>query len=1190
MNSSDSLSRSPHRCAWLRSPCAPAGGYVRLLLLVSAALLPSAMLRAQTTQVEPIADVVRDVDGDRIPDRVGDTVAVHGVATSGPIRLGRHAWALTIQDSSAGVYLFTRDSATVAGYAPGDRVRARGELGHYQGTQQIQLASVRHLASGLAPEPRPVLAADLHDERYAGQLVSLSGELRIVPREGQIPAVELVDRSGPIRVSIGTALLDEPDFLQRLLEGGHAEVVGIAGQRKDTPPFDSGYRVYPRTAGDVNLIPAPPYAAIARGAVVVALLLALAYVAFRRRGAERRAKEMAALTRELRRSEEALRASESRLRMFISQAPAVLWSTDRELRFTFARGQGLPAIGAREDRMVGLSLAEYFGTDDPAFPPVAAHRRALAGEPSDYEAEWAGRTFQCRVEPFHSPEGEIAGTIGIAFDVTERVGAEASLRRSERYFRALTENAADIITVLEADGTVRYQSPSIAQLLGYTPEQLVGTNAFLGAHRDDRPSLVELFREVAAEPGAVRGCVFRNRHSNGGWRCLDVTMTNLLHDPAVEGLVVNSRDITDRRDAEEALRLQTAYNEQLFEGAPEGIVLLDVDDRVLRANAEFTRMFGLSGESIEGRAVNSLIVPPDRQGEALGYTRRAAGGERISVETIRVRSDGTPVHVSILAAPVRVNGKTIALFGIYRDITERKTAEEALLRREKQLADAQQLAHVGSWEFDIATGETVWSDELWRIFGLRPGAFPPSYERFLELVAEDDREKLRQRVEEGYAGGDTFAMESRVVRPDRSVRAVVLRAEIVWDEDGTPVRLIGTTQDVTEWKHLEEQFRQAQKMEAVGRLAGGIAHDFNNLLTGIKGYADLLLMDLPESSPFREPVEEIDRAATRAAGLTGQLLAYSRKQVMLPRVLDLNAIVESSGAMLRRLVGERIDFRTSLAPDLGPVRADPVQLEQVLMNLVVNARDAMPDGGTLTIETHEEEVSAADARGHAGQEPGRFVVLSVRDTGHGMDAGTLSQIFEPFFTTKGIGKGTGLGLSTAYGIVRQSGGDIRVRSAPGSGSVFEVRLPRSAGVPRAETAHGVRAPAAKPAKKDSGATILLVEDEQGVRDLVRRILERIGHTPLSANTGAEALRLVQEHPGEIDLMVSDVVLPGMSGPVLAERIWSTRPEMRVIFMSGYTDEAIEGLERLNGGPVFLQKPFSPQDLAEAVRGLLERAA
>jgi signal transduction histidine kinase/ActR/RegA family two-component response regulator len=428
-------------------------------------------------------------------------------------------------------------------------------------------------------------------------------------------------------------------------------------------------------------------------------------------------------------------------------------------------------------------------------------------------------------------------------------------------------------------------------------------------------------------------------------------------------------------------------------------------------------------------------------------------------------------------------------------------------------------------------------------------------------------------------------VETEWKRKDGSLVTVRLNMRLVRDAAGAGGYIEGLIEDVTEQRSLENQFRQAQRLEAVGRLAGGVAHDFNNVLTAITGYSELLLDELTPGDPKRQDVEEIHAAARRAAGLTRQLLAFSRKQVFQTRVLDLNAVVRMLEKMLQRLIGEDVKLEIAPSSALGAVRADPGQIEQVIMNLAVNSRDAMPGGGRLTIETANVDLDEAYAREHAGAAPGRYVMLAVSDTGTGMDAETQSHIFEPFFTTKEQGTGTGLGLATVYGIVKQSGGHVWVYSEPGRGATFKIYLPRVDEPVEAQDAQQVAPPVA-----GGRETVLVAEDDPSVREIVAEVLTQKGYRVLRAPDGQTALEMARAQPGEIQLLVTDIVMPGMTGRELAEVLVAERAGVRVLYMSGYTDDAVVRHGVLAEGLPYLQKPFSPRALALKVREVLDRAS
>jgi PAS domain S-box-containing protein len=463
-----------------------------------------------------------------------------------------------------------------------------------------------------------------------------------------------------------------------------------------------------------------------------------------------------------------------------------------------------------------------------------------------------------------------------------------------------------------------------------------------------------------------------------------------------------------------------------------------------------------------------------------------------------------------------------------------------------------------------------------QIWGRDPEDLYSRPREWQEGVLPEDRQRVREFVSRLVEREGE--VEFRVCQPGGAVRWVAARGWPVRDAQDRVYRIAGVAEDITQRRSLEEQFRQAQKLEAVGRLAGGVAHDFNNLLTAINGYSELALRQVEASSPLRSPLEEVQRAGQRAADLTRQLLAFSRRQVLQPKVLDLNALIAGTEKMLRRLIGEDVELAMAAAPTLGRVFADPGQLEQVVMNLVLNARDAMPAGGTITLETADVELPAAAAES-IGVPPGPYVTLRVLDTGHGMDAETQARIFEPFFTTKEAGKGTGLGLSMVYGIVRQSDGAILCHSEPGSGTSFSIYLPRAAALVETQASAAADSPGGR-------ERILLVEDEAAVREITRELLEASGYTVLVASGAQQALALAAEASCPPDLLLSDIVLPGLSGPQLAERLCASEPGLRVLFISGYAAETLG--THLPAGVDLLPKPFTRAALLRRVREALDR--
>jgi PAS domain S-box-containing protein len=483
---------------------------------------------------------------------------------------------------------------------------------------------------------------------------------------------------------------------------------------------------------------------------------------------------------------------------------------------------------------------------------------------------------------------------------------------------------------------------------------------------------------------------------------------------------------------------------------------------------------------------------------------------------------------------------------------------------------------------DAAGRITFWNQFAERLYGW-PAEEALGSNLFELLLAKTSVDQAGE-IESLLRAGDSWSGEVMARRKSGEIFPVFMTVAPLRDEEGKVKGLVGVSADISKRKQLEEQLRQSQKMDAIGRLAGGIAHDFNNLLTAITGYSQIALLKLHPEDPLRKDIEEILRAGERATGLTRQLLAFSRRQILQPRLLDLNNVIIGMEYLLRRLIGEDITLVTKLAPDLGKVTADPGQIEQVILNLVVNSRDAMPGGGTLTLETANINLSEDYSHQNYRARPGPYIMLAVSDSGVGMDELVQSKAFEPFFTTKESGKGTGLGLSTVYGIVEQSGGDIRLYSQAGQGTTFKVYLPR-AGEKEKKAPVSVQPPESAPRGVE---TILLVEDEDAVRNLIRSILRQNGYTVIESRHGGEALLICERYEGPIHLLLTDVVMPQMSGGELADRLRPMRPTMKALYMSGYTDNDLIRRSAPDAESNFLHKPFTPEVLLRKIRTLLDQ--
>jgi len=642
------------------------------------------------------------------------------------------------------------------------------------------------------------------------------------------------------------------------------------------------------------------------------------------------------------------------------------------------------------------------------------------------------------------------------------------------------------------------------------------------------------------------------------------------------------------RRTERASRLrEVAESEARLAGvirsAMDAIIILDGEQRVTLFNAAAEMMFGWkAGEALD-RPLETFIPERFRDGlrrhmEDLwrsGVTARFIS-DIPDLRGLRRKGEEFPIEASIS----RIELEDQKLYSVMiRDISERKHAEEMLRKSEEEYRTL----------FEESKDVVFISTPEGRFVDINPAGVElfgyPSKEELLNAdIARDlytdpfDREEARRVLE---TKGFLKDYEQTIRCKDGTRRIVLETSNGVRDDKGNIVAYRGFLRDVTERRALEKQLFQAHKMEAVGQLAGGIAHDFNNILTAILGYSDLMQESMPPGSTHRRNAEEITKAARRAASLTRQLLAFSRRQMMKPKVLGLNSLITDMDKMLRRLISENIELSTMLDPALGQVRADPGQIEQVIMNLVVNARDAMPQGGTLTIQTTNADLDERFAAQHLGAQAGSYVTLAVSDTGHGMNAEVQAHIFEPFFTTKEMGKGTGLGLSTVYGIVKQSGGYITVQSDHETGTTFKIYLPRI------EAPIFLPEPATPAGLMGGSETILLVEDESSVRALARDILHIQAYTVLEAANGEEAIALCERYEGTIHLMVTDMVMPRMSGRELARHLRSARPKMKVLYMSGYADSDIREGDALEPGSAFLSKPFTSEQLVRELRQLLD---
>jgi two-component system cell cycle sensor histidine kinase/response regulator CckA len=665
----------------------------------------------------------------------------------------------------------------------------------------------------------------------------------------------------------------------------------------------------------------------------------------------------------------------------------------------------------------------------------------------------------------------------------------------------------------------------------------------------------------------------RWQRKNG--KIIDVLLSSTAIDPAdiSKGTIFSALDITERKRAAKALKESEEKYRVIFESANIGLVIADFDGVIIDVNKAFSIIYGYSKKEALGMHATQLIHPDFHHVFADFMTSVKQNGS-FAGETVDLKKDGTRMNIDVSGSIITVDDKPYML-ALLRDITEWKLAQAEIIRLSQAVEQSPasivitgldgsieyvnpKFSQITGYSFDEARGRNP------NI--LKSGDTPPEeYKKMWEIIKSG-------KVWEGEFHNKTkdgkFFWEKATLAP-------------IFDESGEIVNYLAVKKDITEQKALEAQLQQSQKMEAIGLLAGGVAHDFNNLLTIINGYSGIILSEVDRFHPVFEKVKQIMSAGERAASLTRQLLAFSRKQVLRPEVLGINQLVTGMESLLRRLIGEHIDLVMIYADHLKSVKADQGQIEQVIMNLVVNARDAMPNGGFLTIETKNIFLDEYHTAFHADMQSGDYVMMRISDTGMGMDKETCDQIFDPFFTTKEPGKGTGLGLSTVYGILRQSRGWIQVNSEIGKGAEFEVYLPAI------EEINVTESPAKAVDSVRGAETVLVVEDEENVRNLAVLALTRLGYQVLQAENGVEGLEMIEKKPGVIRLVMTDVVMPQMGGPELAEKIIQKYPEIRLVFISGYTDKEIVD-RRIHGKNIdFIQKPFSLHQLGQKVRDILD---
>jgi two-component system, cell cycle sensor histidine kinase and response regulator CckA len=914
-----------------------------------------------------------------------------------------------------------------------------------------------------------------------------------------------------------------------------------------------------------------------------------------------------------------------RAQRYLDTAQIILLALDVDGRITQVNRYGCSVLGWTADELSGRDWIE---TCVPARMRDALRKNfddLVGGNLSIVEnpiltRSGEERLIEWRNTVLRDAAGHPTGTFSSGTDITERARAQEQLRLQSAALNA----AANAIVITDRAGFIQWSNPAFSELTGYTAVEAVGKNPrdLVKSDQHNQGFYKNLWDTIQA--GHVWRGEMINRRKDHSLYTEEQTITPVLNaERAITHFIAVKQDTTERNRVAEEVRQRVQLSEL---GAAVGVSLTEADSLaeglqrcaealVTHLGAAFARVWTLnqSENVLELQASAGLYmhlngphgkvplgqfkigrIARDRKPH---LTNTVIGDPEVSDQEWAqqqgmVAFAGHPLIVSdrvvgvmaLFARHALSDSILSALASVADHIAlgiERHRSGEALRSAEERMRFALENADVGIWDMDYTTGVLRWSKTLEAQYGLSPGTFGGTFEAFVDRVHPDDRASLFETVGKAMTVGNEFSTQNRAVWPDGTVRWLGGVGRVLLGEHGEPVRAVGISLDNTERRTLEEQYQQAQKMEAVGRLAGGVAHDFNNLLTVILGYCDLLLTDLNPDDPRQADIVEIQNAGTRAAGLTRQLLAFSRKQIIEPTLLDLNRIAADLRPMLERLIGEDVKIVLGRRPESAPLKADRGQVEQVLMNLAVNARDAMPKGGTLTIETANVELDEHYAETHRDVKPGPYVVLTVTDTGTGMTPQVQARLFEPFFTTKEPGKGTGLGMATVYGIVTRCGGTVGVYSEVGKCTSFKVYFPRANAAEMI-----VHAPMQAVKPRSGTQTVLVVEDEDGLRELAKRLLQREGYTVLLAADADEALQIFAQNLS-IDVLLTDVVMPGASGPDLTKQLVEQRPGLRVIYMSGYTEDAIVQHGVLKPGIAFLNKPFTSETLGRKIRDVLD---
>lgn len=882
----------------------------------------------------------------------------------------------------------------------------------------------------------------------------------------------------------------------------------------------------------------------------------------------------------------------SRHQQVIEQLSEGIFISDLDGKVLDCNPATLRMLGFKRSDVIGMDEAEFL--DDPEIwrsmrhqvYDDLAHGKRFLGKARFRLKDGSRRLVESSIAPLLDNEGNRIANIGLIRDVTEYHEMQRSVEENAKWFQALTDSSLDLINVIDPQGTVRFSSPSVTDILGYEEHEYLGGSAFDLIHPDDLPRLGETIQKIAAGNDHSGPTEFRARRKDGSWCELQAVARNLIDDPVIRGLLIVSREVTEQKEIARRLEESERRFRTLVERMLDVLLIVDAEGRFVFASPSIETVTGFTPNELIDMSAFERIHPDDLEELMVSFEDALRGDVDVPyfVDYRTRHKDGSwrwveSIAVNLLDDPV-IRGIVVSS----RDITDRKAVEEALRQSEASLTYSQRLARLGDFEEDLEKGTIRGSDEIFRIIGHRRGEVPESSEGYYSCVHDEDREDLIETVFHSIKTGRAFQHEHRVVRPGGEIRHVNMQGVMSLNAEGRTSKITGTIQDVTRQHRAEEQLRQAQKMEAVGNLTGGIAHDFNNLLTAILGNLEIL-DEKVEDSQLRRYIKYAVDASDRGAELTQHLLAFSRKQPLRPVELDISELIGNTFELYRRLLGQGIRFKTELDPSTWPVVVDRAQMEACLLNLMLNARDAMANGGTLTIAASNFAEPPVEV-GWRTSLPGKFVRIDVRDDGHGMSPEVAAQAFEPFFTTKEIGEGSGLGLSMVHGFAHQSGGRVEIDSEVGRGTTVSVYLPAR---PAAQAAKKIEIPRRERLVDlpKGSETVLIVEDRDDVREIAIDSLESLGYRVVSAADAASALEILRSQQN-IDLLFTDVLLAGKAnGCELADRARAEFPDLRVLFTSGYAGQS--GIARgLVDEAELLSKPYRRSELAQRLREVLSR--